>query len=110
MTRRPSRRRARRPAAPPPLTSDRAPSSTEHQPASEPTPPAAEPRGFGRAALVLALLLGTLVERAVLSLPQDARNTFHFIVFLVIALLVARAYRGFVRRTIERSRERRRNR
>lgn len=93
---RPPRRRGRRGAPPPPGAS------------SAPAPASSEQRssGYGRAALIFALLLGTLVERAALSLPDDARNIFHFIVVLGIALLVARVYRAFARRAIERRRSR----
>jgi DNA-directed RNA polymerase specialized sigma24 family protein len=100
MSRRYLRRRDRR-AEPPP--SDR--------PA---VPPSAEPENqsahFGRAALGLALLLGTLVERAALGLPDDGREIFHFVVLLGIALIATGAYRGFARRAVKRSRERRGNR
>lgn len=99
MSRRSPRRRDRR-AAPP---SDR-PAVTP------PAEPEKQPAHFGRAALVLALLLGTLVERAALRLPDDGRDIFHFVVLLGIALIAAGAYRGFARRAVTRSRERRGNR
>ena len=108
MNRRPSRRRNRRGAPPPARDASTAGTTAPAEPTRRPLPQ--QQSGFGRAALILALLLGTLAERAALSLPDDARAIFHFVVLLGIALLVARAYRGFVRRTIGRSRERRRNR
>ncbi|MBT5774322.1 MAG: hypothetical protein HOH95_08095 [Dehalococcoidia bacterium] len=55
-------------------------------------------------------MLGTLAERAALSLPIQALDIFHLAVVIGIALLAARTYRRFARGAIERSRERRRNR
>jgi hypothetical protein len=104
MTRRSSRRRGRRGTPPAPGTAPGPAPATPPPPAKQPKP------GFGRATLILALLLGTLVERTALRLPIDALDIFHFAVLASIALLAARAYRGFARRAVERSRERRRNR
>lgn len=99
MTRRPSRRRDRRGTPPPPSNQS-----------ARPTPIQKKSRSFGRAALILALLLGTLGETAARRLPVEALGIFHFVVVLGIALIVAGAYRGFARRAVERSRARRRNR
>ena len=100
MTRRPSRRRGRRGTRPPPGA----------EPTEQPAQTEAPRAGFGRAALILALLLGALIERAALRLPTEALDIFHFVVLAGIALLATLAYRGFARRAIERSRERKRNR
>lgn len=109
MTRRSSRRRDRR-ATPPPPAGRSSPTSPDTDSATPPTPPTQQSRGYGRAALILALLLGTLAERAALSLPIQALDIFHLVVVIGIALLAARAYRRFARGAIERGRERRRNR
>jgi hypothetical protein len=63
---------------------------------------------FGRAGLALALLLGTLMERfAATVLSPDALTVFHLAIAVGIAFLVARWYRGFMRRALNRARERR---
>ena len=108
MTRRPSRRRDRRAAPPPPAgrSSPTSPGTDSATPSAQPTK---QSSSYGRAAIILALLLGTLAERAALSLPIQA-DIFHRVVEIGIALLAARTYRRFARSAIERSRERRRNR
>jgi hypothetical protein len=85
-------------------------SSTPAAAEDTPAPPTKQSSGYGRAAIILALLLGTLAERAALSLPIQALDIFHLVVVIGIALLAARTYRRFARSAIERSRERRRNR
>ena len=62
--------------------------------------------GYGRATVVLALLAGTIVERAALGLPGRGLELFHVAVAVGIAFLVARAYRAFARRAIARRRGR----
>lgn len=63
---------------------------------------------YGRAALVLALLLGTLLEQIAFNvLSGDALRIFHLLVVVGVALLVARWYRAFMRRTLARSRSNR---
>ena len=94
---RPPRRRGRRAAPPPASFTATAPSAPSEK----------QSTGYGRGALILALLLGMLAERAALHLPTEARDIFHFVVLVGIALLVARIYRGFARRAVERSRRRR---
>ncbi len=109
MTRRPSRRRDRRAAPPPPAgrSSPTSPGTDSATPSAQPTK---QSSSYGRAAIILALLLGTLGETAARRLPVEALGIFHFVVVLGIALIVAGAYRGFARRAVERSRARRRNR
>lgn len=58
-------------------------------------------RGYGKTALVFALLLGTFLERVAAStLSADAMDIFHLVIAVGVALLVARWYRNFMRRTL----------
>ncbi len=109
-SRRPSRRRRRRPAAPaPPAVAVDQATTDEAKRAEGVEPPAASGGGCGKAALVLALLLGTFLERVAASaLSPDELDLFHLVMAIGVALLVARWYRAFMRRTLARSRERRR--
>ncbi|MDA0353268.1 MAG: hypothetical protein O3A10_13790, partial [Chloroflexi bacterium] len=67
--------------------------------------------GYGKAALVLALVVGTLIERLAAGvLPTTALDVFHLVVAIAIAFLVARWYRGFMRQTLGRARNNRLNR
>jgi len=98
--RRPVRRRRRQRSAPAAPPTDAAPPSSV-----EPTDGR---RRYGLAALILAVLAGTLLERfAIAVLPGEALNVFHLLVGLGIALLVTRLYRNFMRRTLARQRTRR---
>jgi hypothetical protein len=78
------------------------------------TPAAAEGSAVGRASrivssgksgILLALLLGTLVERLAAGLlPPGAADVYHLLIAIGIAFLVARWYRGFMRETLARAR------
>ena len=76
----------------------------------EPDPTGAGPAGrYGKAAIVLAFLLGLLIEQIVADvLPSEALDVFHLAVLIGIAFFVARWYRGFMRRTMSQRRSRRR--
>jgi uncharacterized membrane protein len=102
--RRPSRRRR-------PKTESAAPAlpGTPAVDPDEATAATTEDRGgYGKAALALALLLGTFVERLAGGLlPAAPLDVFHLVVAVAIAFLVARWYRGFMRRTLGRARSNR---
>ena len=106
-SRRGSRRR-RRPANPPPdATSADAPQPEDADDSAE----GAASGGYGKAALLLALLVGTLLQRlAVTTLSADALDIFYLAVAIGIAFLGARWYRNFMRRTLGRARVNRRGR
>jgi hypothetical protein len=115
--RRNSRRRRRpAPAAAPPSADQAEDTGRTEAPENHDEPGPAEASterdsGFGRAALILALLLGTLLEQIAFNLLSgDALRIFHLLVAVGVALLVARWYRGFMRRTLARARGNRRTR
>jgi hypothetical protein len=64
---------------------------------------------YGKAALALAFLLGLLVEQIASDvIPADALDVFHLAVLVGIAFFVARWYRGYMRRALNRRRASRR--
>ncbi len=119
MGRRRSSRRRKQPrnAAPTPDTTaiDSASGAEAPSEASEPSEnsetPATSGGGYGKAALLLALLLGTLLERvAATALSGQALDVFHLAMGIGIAFLVARWYRRFMRRTLTNARANRQDR
>jgi hypothetical protein len=59
----------------------------------------------GKSGLLLALLLGTLIERLAANLlPTGAADVYHIVIAVGIAFFVARWYRGFMRETLARAR------
>lgn len=104
-SRRGSRRRRRSGSA----GSEQAEATAPEPAAESPTAAAADrSSGYGKAALLLALLLGMLLERVAAGvLPTEAADIFHLVVAVAIAFLVARWYRGFMRRTLGQARENR---
>jgi len=98
-------RRRRRPS--PSAKVEPAASAADDAPPNEPGPIGA---GYGKAALLLALLLGTFGERIASDvLPAEALDIFHLVAAIGVAFLVARWYRGFMRRTLGRTRRNRRD-
>ena len=68
-------------------------------------PPTAAGGRYGKAALALALLIGTLIEQIANDvLPAEAVDVWHIAVIVGIAFFVARWYRGFMRRALTRRR------
>lgn len=100
-------RRRRRPAS---RSATAQPATTpDASPATEASEVTEERGGFGKAAILLALLLGMVIERIAIDLvPSEALDAMHLVVAIGIAFFVARWYRGFMRRTLARSRANRR--
>lgn len=101
-TRRGSRRRRRRPPA-----DSEGPAGDQ----AEPLAPSASGTvgGYGKAALVLALLIGMLIEQIASDvIPGEALDIFHLAVLIGIAFFVARWYRSYMRQALKRRQTRRR--
>ncbi len=107
MSRRRSSRR-RKPPQPAAPSADTGSTDTLSDTSAAPQPARA---GYGKAALVLALLLGALLEgMATAVLSGSAQDAFHLAIGVGIAFLVARWYRNFMRRTLTNARANRQDR